>query len=102
MTNDHLTAVLAERVLGWRAAPDRFIKPGRSWTPRSRFKPFTRLEDAFLLLDRAGGTYMLSVGADGVFSAEVRIGERVGKTIGEPKARAITVAISRAVGIEAA
>jgi hypothetical protein len=101
MSNDQLTAVLAERVLGWRAAPDRFIKQGRSWTPRSRFKPLARLEDAFLLLDRAGGTYVLSVGSDRFFSAEVRVGERIGRASGEPKARAITVAIARALGLGA-
>jgi hypothetical protein len=99
MTSDQLTTILAERVLGWKASPDRFIKPGRSWTPRSRFKPLVRLEDAFLLLNRAGGTYALSVGEDGAFNAEVRVGERIGKASGEPKARAITVAISRALGI---
>jgi len=100
MTSDQLTAELVELVLGWRAAPDRFIKPGRSWIPRSRFKPLVRLEDAFLLLDRAGGRFVLSVGEDGAFNAEVRVGERIGKATGEPKARAITVAISRALGIE--
>jgi len=101
VTTDQLTAELVERVLGWRAASDRFVKPGRSWTPRSRFKPLVRLEDAFLLLDRAAGSYVLSVGSDGVFSAEVRVGERIGKASGEPKARVITVAISRALGIGA-
>jgi hypothetical protein len=60
-----------------------------------------RLEDAFLLLDRSGGTYLLSVGVDGFFNAEVRIGERIGKASGEPKARAITVAVSLALGIGA-
>jgi len=100
VTNDQLTAILAERVMGWRAAPDRFIKPGRSWTPRSRFKPFVRLEDAFLLLDRGGCACLLSITSNGVFTAEVHVGGRTGKASGEPKARAITVAICRALGIE--
>src|SRR5580704_9690340 len=100
MTNDHLTAVLAERVLGWRAAPDRFIKPGRSWTPRTRFKPFERLEDAFLLLERAGATWVLTVGADRVFSAQVRVHGRVGQASGEPKARTIALALCHALAIE--
>jgi len=101
MNDERLTEKLATQLLGWKSAPDRFIKPGRSWTPRSRFKPLVRLEDAFLLLDRAGGTYVLSVGPDGVFRAEVRVGERIGKATGGPKARAIAVAISRALGIGA-
>jgi hypothetical protein len=98
---DRLKDQLAARLLGWKAGPDRFLKSGRGWIPKWRFKPFTRLEDAFLLLDRAGGTYVLSVSSDGVFSAEVRIGERIGKASGEPKAQAITVAICRALGIGA-
>jgi hypothetical protein len=101
MSDDRLTEKLAVEVMGWKAAPDRFIKSGRCWIPKWRFKPFTRLEDAFLLLGRAGGTYTLSLGSDGVFTAEFRVGEHVGKASGEPKARAITVAISRALGIRA-
>jgi hypothetical protein len=101
MIEDRLKDELALRLLGWKATPDRFIKSGRGWIPKWRFNPFTRLEDAFLLLDRVAGTYVLSVGSDGVFSAEVRVGERIGKASGEPKARAITVAISRALGIGA-
>jgi len=80
--------------------PDRFIKSGRSWIPRWRFKPLVRLEDAFLLLDRAGGTYVLSVGSDGVFTAEVRVGERIGKASGEPQARVITIALAAPLGLE--
>jgi hypothetical protein len=101
MTNDQLAAILAERILGWKVCPDRFVKAGRSWIPKWRFRPLARLEDAFLLLDRAGGTYVLSVGSDGVFTAEVQVGERIGKASGEPKARTISIAISRALGIGA-
>lgn len=97
--DDELTANVVEAVLGWRAAPDRFIKPGRSWTPRSRFKPLMRLEDAFLLLHQADCTCVLSVGSDKVFTAEVRVGDRTGKVSGEPKARTITLAICQALGI---
>jgi hypothetical protein len=102
MSDDTMTDELALRILGWKAGPDRFLKSGRSWMPKWRFKPFIRLEDAFLLLDRAGGSYALSVGADGVFNAEFRLDERIGKASGEPKARAITIAICHALGIGAA
>lgn len=91
---------LVTKVLGWRTAPDRFIKPGRSWTPRSRFNPFVRLDDAFLLLDRVGGRYVLAAGADQTFEAVVRIGSRVGKASGEPKPRTITRALCQALAIE--
>ena len=99
MTGDQLTALLVERVLGWKACPDRFIKSERSWTPRSRFRPLDRLEDAFLLLDTARAAYNLSAGSDVVFTARVCVGKRVGKATGEPKARTITLALSQALGI---
>jgi hypothetical protein len=97
-----LTDELARKVLGWRPTPDRFIKSGRRWIPKWRFNPLARLEDAFTLLDHAGGAYVLSVGSDRVFAAEVRIGERIGMASGEPKARAVTLAIARALHIEVA
>jgi hypothetical protein len=99
MTNERLTALLAEKVMKWKVCPDRFIKPSRSWIPKWRFEPLARLEDAFLLLDKAGGTYSLSFDAAGTFTAEIRIGQHIGKSSGEPKARAITLAISQALGI---
>ena len=99
-TTKQLTDLLAECVMGWRLAPDRYIKPGRGWMPRWRFNPLARMEDAFLLLDRAGGSYALALGSDGVFTVEVQIGDRIGKASGEPKARAITLALSQALGIE--
>jgi hypothetical protein len=100
MSDDQLTEELARRVLGWKVSPDRLLKSGRSWIPKWRFRPLVRLEDAFLLLDRAADIYKLAVGRDRVFIAEVRIGRRIGRASGEPKARAVTLAISRALGIE--
>lgn len=101
MTQERLTTVLAVQLLGWKVGPDRFIKTGRSWIPKWRFRPFDRLEDAFSLLDRTGGDYTLAVNASGVFTAEVRIGGRVGRASGDPKARTITLAICRALDLEA-
>jgi hypothetical protein len=101
MNDDQLKEELARRLLSWKVCPDRFVKAGRSWIPKWRFKPLARLEDAFLLLDLAGGTYVLSVGSDGVFTAKVQVGDRIGKASGEPKARTISLAISRALGIGA-
>jgi hypothetical protein len=45
MTAEHLTSVLAERVLQWRVAPDRFLTGKRAWLPRwrsPRFQPIVR------------------------------------------------------------
>jgi hypothetical protein len=101
MTDDQLTATLAERVLGWKVCPDRFIKSGRAWIPRTRFRPLMRLDDAFLLLDRTAGNYTIRGGRD-LFTAEVRIGARKGKVTGESKARIITLSLAQALGIEVA
>jgi hypothetical protein len=94
-----ITEELAEKVMGWRSAPDRFLTSGRSWIPKWRFMPLERVEDAFLLLDRAKGTCVLAIDSEGVITAEFRLGERTGKANGELKARTIALAISRALGI---
>jgi hypothetical protein len=99
VTPENLTAVLAERVMGWKVAPDRFVKPGRCWIPRWRFRPFEEAADAFRLLDAAAQRYTLT--SDGrTFTADVRINSRRGKASGPHKARAITVAVARALGLE--
>jgi hypothetical protein len=98
--SEQFTAFLAERIMGWKAGPDRFVKSGRTWIPRNRFRPLARLEDAFLLLCHAASNYRLT-SVDGLFTAEVQIGARTGKATGEPKARTISLAIGQALGIEA-
>lgn len=96
---DLLTVQLAQTVMHWRVAPDRFLKSGRQWIAKWRFRPFSRLEDAFLLLDQTGGTYNLAVDRNGALTAEVRIRGRVGKASGNAKARTITLAIVRALDL---
>ena len=99
MNDDRLTDQLALRVMGWKAAPDRFIKSGRSWIPRWRFRPFEELADAFQLLDRASDKYILQ--RDGrTFTAEIRIGSGLATASGEQKARIISLAVARAIGLE--
>jgi hypothetical protein len=101
VNDDRLTEKLAAVVLGWKTAPGRFIKPDRGWTPRWSFAPFTKVEDAFLLLDRASSHYSLTTNKRLGFCAEVHVGVRIGKAAGEPKARALTLALTRALGLEA-
>ena len=98
MTPAQLTAALAERVMEWKVCPDRFVMSGRSWIPKWRFRPLESLDDAFLLLDRAGCSYVLSLGADGIFTVVAQIGGRIGKATGEPKARTVTLAMSPGLG----
>jgi len=100
-SDEMLVEELARRVLAWKPAPGRFIKPGpgRRWTPRWKFQPLTRLEDAVLLVDRAADAYRFAGGCDSTFSATVRVGRNVGEASGEPKARAITLALARGLGL---
>jgi hypothetical protein len=47
LTDQSLTDLLAERIIGWRAMPDRYTKSARAWLPKRRFQPLVRIEDAF-------------------------------------------------------
>ena len=100
MTAEALTAELAQKVMGWNVAPDRFLIGNRSWIPRWRFQPLERLEDAFRLLDKAEPEhYSMGLDSSGCFCAEVRIGGRLGKARDNSKPRAITLAVARAMGL---
>jgi hypothetical protein len=94
-----LTEELACKVMGWKSAPGRFCKSGRSWIPRWRFRPLEELADAFQLLDVAASRYKLVSSEGETFTAEVRVHGRMGKASGESEARTITIAISRALGL---
>src|SRR4051794_324769 len=98
MNLDHITALLAKRFLDLRPTRDRFLKPDGSWMPRWRFAPFSCLNDAFLLLDRAEGEFKLSSITGGKFTAEVRIGGSAGLASGDNKAWTISCAIADAIG----
>ena len=99
MNDDRLTEKLAQQVLGWTATPDRFIKSGRSWIPRWRFRPFAELADAFRLLDHAADHYTLTRNGS-TFAAEVQIESCRGKAVGEHRPRTITLAVARALQLE--
>ena len=100
MTNDQLTAILAERVMGWSVGPDRFMMGARRWMPRWRFQPATRLEDAFRLLEKvAQEEFTMGAAESGGFWAKVRVAGKTGEAGDLSKPRAITVAIARALGI---
>jgi hypothetical protein len=51
MTCDHLTGILAERVMHWTVSPNRFMIDGRRWLPRWRFQPLERIAHADRLLE---------------------------------------------------
>jgi hypothetical protein len=101
MNDQRLTDELARRVLDWRVAPDRFLMSGRRWLPRWRFQPIEKLDDAFQLLEEAE-PQDYSMGDDGNgFWVRIRIGKTIGEARDISKPRAITLAVARAVGIEA-
>jgi hypothetical protein len=101
MTPEMLTSLLAERVMGWSIGPDRFMMANRGWMPRWRFQPAKRLEDAFRLLEQtAPQEYSMGAIKNGGFWVKVRVAGSIGEAREASKPRAITFAISRALGIE--
>ena len=101
MTDEHLTALLAERVMGWSIGPDRFMTGNRSWLSRWRFQPVEKLADALRLLEVAAPEeYSLRGDGEGNSWVHVRIDNAAGEACSASKPCAITWAIARAVGIE--
>jgi hypothetical protein len=99
--DEGLTEMLAERVMNWTVTPDRFLTRDRRWQPRWRFQPMTRLADALRLLECADvQEYTIGSAEDGKYWASILIGRTVGEAREPSQARAITVAIARALGIE--
>jgi hypothetical protein len=101
MTDELLTAMLAERVMGWRARPDRFLTGDRCWISRSQFRPLVDLNDAFRLLDLVTSDYSLIAVADGTFIAQVRASGKFGKASGQNRARTISLAVAQALELTA-
>jgi hypothetical protein len=96
-----LVSAIAQRVMGWEVAPDRFLLGGRRWMPRWRFQPTKNLEDAFLVLEQSKPEfYSMSGSNDKSFSVEVRIRGKVGEASNESKPLAIALAVARALGFE--
>jgi ABA sandwich protein len=101
MTSERLAAVLAEKVMNWHVGPDRFMMGGRRWLPRWRFQPAGRLEDAFRLLEHAAPQeYAMGAAENGGFWARVRVAGTTGEAQESSQARAITLAVARAIGVE--
>jgi hypothetical protein len=99
-TIDTATAALAERVMGWRAAPDRFLKSNRVWIPRWRFQPFSNAADALTLLDAAKpDEYAIQSSNGAQIKVSVRIGGRIGTAAAATMQEAIATAVARAVGV---
>lgn len=101
MTNNRLTAILAERVMGWRVTGDRYLMGDRRWAPRWRFQPVKKIADAMRLLEKAAPeTCVMDSDESAMFHVQVRLAGKVGEAHEKSKARAITYAIARALGLE--
>jgi hypothetical protein len=101
MTSEHLTAVLAEKVMGWGIGPDRFTMTGRRWLPRGRFRPTERIQDAFrVLLAAEPSEYAMAGGNRKSSWARVRINGAFGEASASSMPRAICLAIARAMRIQ--
>jgi hypothetical protein len=93
--------MLAERVMGWAVGPDRFMMGNRGWTPRWRFQPVDKLDDAFRLLQEAAPQAYSICGDDkGSIHVQVRINGAVGEARESSMPSAVTYAVARAVGVE--
>lgn len=98
---EDLTTLLAQRVMGWGIAPERFLLGRRAWIPRRRFQPTERLEDAFRLLEEAAPQeYTMGREGKGLFWARVQIGRATGRARDLSKPRAITLAVARALKLQ--
>ena len=103
MTTEQLTAILAERVMGWRVAPGRLMMDRRGWKPAWRFQPIKRREDAFRLLDAAKPVeYNITARKGGGFSVHMVLAGRAGSATEVSESRAITYAVARAIGLDPA
>jgi hypothetical protein len=69
---------------------------------RWRFQPTERIEDAFCVLEAAKPhEYRCGLGPNGLFWARVVLADGIGEARQKSQAKAITLAVARALGIEA-
>jgi hypothetical protein len=101
MTAERLTAILAERLMGWRACPDRFVKRDRGWVRRGRFRPTENLQDSYELLEAIpSGEYSMG-GAKGKSSwAKVRTATVSAEASAPSMPLAVCLAIAKALEID--
>lgn len=102
MSNELLTAILVEKIMGWRVCPDRFLTRDRQWLPRHKFQPTKKLDNAFKLLNAAepleytlGGT-----NRTGDCWARVKLNGTAGEATSRSMPMAICLAIARALSID--
>ena len=101
MTEERLTTLLVQKVMGWSATPDRFLTGDRGWLPRWKFQPTNKLTDAIRLLEASTPEqYSMGVNASGEFWVKVKIGGTAAQVQDRSKPLAICRAVAAAYGIE--
>jgi len=101
MTPAQLTAILAERLLGWRCTPDRFLTGERGWMPRWKFQPTNKLTDAIRTLEAANPeAYSVVAGANGSFYARVSVAGAAAEAHASTKPLAICLALAKIIGVD--
>ena len=101
MTNNQITEVLAERILGWRSAPGRFLTGGRRWIPNWRFQPLKRLDDALRLLEALNpDKYTIQALHGRGYFVQVVLDGKAAEHQDPFLPRSISLCVAAAVGIE--
>jgi hypothetical protein len=102
VTADQLTALLVERLFGWKVCRDRFMTGGdREWLKRAAFQPTNSLDAAFRLLKALKPVdYKLGGSASGPCRAQVKLSGTSGEASATSLPIAICLAIAKVLGIE--
>ena len=100
MSEAQLVDRLAQQVLRWTVARDRFLLGNRGWIPRWKFSPCERLNDAVKLLDGAAPTSYAIIRTNGQFQVTVDVEGNVGRASGQSRPRTIVLALARSLGLE--
>ena len=101
MTRESLTAMLVERLFGWKARPDRFMTgDGREWLKRAAFEPTKSLDAAYRLLNAVKPIdYKLGGSSSGPCWARVRTAGGSGEATNDSMPLALCLAIAGALGL---
>jgi hypothetical protein len=102
MTRESLTALLVQRLFGWKVRRNRFMTGDeREWIKRERFQPTSSLDAAYRLLGAAKPIdYKLGGSGSGPCWARVMLNGASGEASSDSLPLAICLAIAHALGIE--
>lgn len=100
LSDEGLTALLAQRVMNWTLGPDRYLMNGRRWLPRWRFQPTKSIAHAFQLLEASHVVdYVLRADRNGVYWVKVHANGANAEASGSSLPLTICFAIARVYGI---